>query len=240
MSLTQTRQPIGWFTFVLQIGSVALAYALASTLPVLLLGTTSAGTALSSFTAMLGGLLAAWLWLRKSRRFAAALGLKKVTDWQRTLGFAALATGITIAIFIGGGALARMIGLEPPQVGSTIALAVESPALFALWIVVVAWAGAGFGEEVLWRGFLMDRLSALPGIGSSTAVVLVVQAVIFGLFHFYQGIGGIIITGFVGLLFGIVRLQMKGVIWAGVIGHAAVDTIMLSIGYAEHAGLIGG
>ena len=229
----------GWLKVLLQLVSVALAYIAASVLPVLVLGTTSAGLALSSFVAMLGGLLAVWLWLRKSGSFVDALGLAGIANWPRALALAALAAGGTFAIFTAGGALARMLGLPSPEVEGTIALATQSPAHLAMWILLVAWLGAGFGEEVLWRGFLMDRLGRLPGLMRSPTAVLVLQAVIFGLAHAYQGAAGVLITGTVGLWFGLVRRAAGGSIWPGVIGHAAVDTIMLSLGYAQAAGWMG-
>jgi len=236
----QADKHIGWLKFALQVGSVVLAYIAFSTLPVMVMGVTSASTALSSFIAMIGGIFVAWLWLRKEGRFVEGLGLLRVDDWGKTLALALLAIGGTLLIFTLGGKLAAAAGLAPPQVGAVMGFASESPAMFAMWIVLVAWAGAGFGEEVLWRGFLMDRLSRLPLIGNSNVTIIVVQAVIFGLAHAYQGLGGVLITGAVGLLFGWIRLRAGGVIWAGVIGHAAVDTIMLSLGYAEATGLIGG
>tara|TARA_A100001391_G_scaffold1033_5_gene1480 strand:+ start:36248 stop:36970 length:723 start_codon:yes stop_codon:yes gene_type:complete len=223
----------------LQLVLVALAYVAASTVPVLALGPTSAGLALSSPAGMLGGLGAAWLILRRSGDFARALGLVKVASWPRMLALAALAAGGTFAIFSLGGAIAQSFGLPGPAVGETIALAAQSPAHLVMWIVLVAWLGAGFGEEVLWRGLLMDRLSHLPALARSPVAVLVVQAMIFGLAHAYQGVAGVLITGVVGLWFGLIRRMAGGAIWAAVIGHATVDTVMLSLGYAQAAGLIG-
>ena len=240
MTTKQPYQTIGWGKFIVQVLCVAIAYIAGSTVPVLVLGQTSAAMALSSFCGMLGGVLAAWLVLRKQGLFREALGLLPVSNWRETLGWAALSTGAIIAIFIGGGALLKAIGIAPPAVSGVMGFASQSPQLFALWIVAVAWAGAGFGEEVLWRGFLMDRLSRLPVIGSSTALVVIIQAVIFSLPHLYQGLGGMLITGAVGLLLGWLRLRSGGVIWACVIAHASVDTIMLSLGYAEAMGVIGG
>lgn len=242
-------QTLGYFRFVLQAASVALAYVAGSFLLglvfVIAFGTdlsleqTSLMAALSSPLSMLGGLLVVWLWLRKSGTMREALGLLPIASWPHTLGLALLATGGTLAIFAIGGSLVQSVGLEPPQVGDVLAWATASPGLFALWIVAVAWLGAGFGEEVLWRGFLMDRLSRLPGVGGSMTVALLVQAAIFGLAHFYQGWGGVLITGTVGLLMGWIRLRAGGAIWAAVLAHAAVDTTMLSLAYIGELGWYG-
>ena len=104
--------------------------------------------------------------------------------------------------------------------------------------VGVAWLAAGLGEELIYRGFLMDRLERLRGIGNSTAVVLIVQAVLFGLPHGYQGAGGMVLTGSIGLLLGWVRLRFGGNLVVAVLAHAAVDTIMMSLAYAEKLGML--
>ena len=87
----------------------------------------------------------------------------------------------------------------------------ESPLMLGLWIVLVAWLAAGFGEELLWRGFLLDRLMRLPGISGRIWLAIVIQAVLFGLPHLYQGWGGVIVTGSIGLLLGWLRIKAEPV-----------------------------
>lgn len=235
----EAPKPLGYHWFVLQVLAVAAGYLAFSVLPIGVFGLTSAGVALSVTFSALGGICAAWMILRLGTDWQQALGLKRVTDWQRTLGLAALATGGTFAIFAAGSGLTAL-GLKEPQVDEVISMATQSPGHLALWIVAVAWIGAGFGEEVIWRGFLMDRLSRLRGIGSSVTLVIIVQGVIFGLAHFYQGWSGILLTGAVGLWLGWIYIKAGRNIWATVLAHAAVDTVMLCLGYAEAQGWIAG
>jgi membrane protease YdiL (CAAX protease family) len=148
------------------------------------------------------------------------------------------ATGIagTLAIFAIGGPLMEAIGLGMPDSSYILGLVTESPAMFALWVIGVAWLAAGFGEEVLWRGFLMDRLERLAGLRGRAWLVLAVQAVLFGLPHAYQGMGGVVVTASVGLLLGWIRLRQRGNLWAVIIAHATVDTVMMSLAYADKLG----
>ncbi|MGB3797568.1 MAG: CPBP family intramembrane glutamic endopeptidase, partial [Alteraurantiacibacter sp.] len=157
-------------------------------------------------------------------------------NWRTTLGWAALGTGGTIAIFTVGAWVTEAIGLGAPDPTFVLALVTESPAMFALWVVGVAIFAAGFGEEVLYRGFLMDRLERLPGLRGRGGAVLVIQALLFGLPHAYQGWGGMVVTACVGLLFGFIRNRCGGNLWAVIIAHAAVDTIMMSLAYADALG----
>lgn len=245
-------RPLGYFKFLLQFISVVIAYFAAQVAvvsPAIVQSVVSGEDPSTEMLSLLSALASpisaavavfvAWLWLRRSGRFREAMGLLPITNWPQTIGVAALVTGATIAIFAFGGMAVEALGFASPDISEVLEMVTASPALFTLWIVAVAWLGAGLGEELLWRGFMLDRLSHLRGIGGSMPVALVVQAVIFGLAHLYQGWGGVILTGLIGLLMGWVRLRMKGSIWAAVFAHAAVDTIMLSLGYAGELGWIG-
>jgi membrane protease YdiL (CAAX protease family) len=59
------------------------------------------------------------------------------------------------------------------------------------WLVLI-WTLVAFGEEVVFRGFLMSQLTKLLGTSSLALIVSVLlTAVIFGLAHAYQGRSGI-------------------------------------------------
>lgn len=80
---------------------------------------------------------------------------------------------------------------------------------------------AGISEELIYRGFLFAYLAALiPGL--PTAVVVLVAALVFGLAHAYQGLAGIVKTGTLGIMFGVLY-WMTGSLLAPMLLHAAVD-----------------
>ena len=93
--------------------------------------------------------------------------------------------------------------------------------------VVAAWFTAGFLEELLWRGYLMNRLVDLQGNKTKLAWVisLVGSALIFGLGHMYQGLGGVIKITAVGLLFGAAFLTVRRNLWPVIIAHALLETV---------------
>jgi len=92
---------------------------------------------------------------------------------------------------------------------------------------------AGVCEEFLYRGFVMAGLSRS---GMPTWSVIVISSVLFGLAHAYQGKGGMIGTGLLGLLFAGSRLVFVSLVPA-VIWHAAVD---ISAGVAGPRFLVAG
>jgi len=89
------------------------------------------------------------------------------------------------------------------------------------------WITAGFVEEFLWRGYLMNRLMDL--FSNKTALnwvfVLILSSIIFGLGHAYQDAAGMIKTGAVGLVFGVSYLVVGRNLWPLIFAHALIDSI---------------
>jgi uncharacterized protein len=91
------------------------------------------------------------------------------------------------------------------------------------------WAGlsvtAGFTEELLFRGFLLRYLHTSP-LHLPLVWAAVISALVFGAHHLYQGTGGFVSTTVLGLVL-TAMLLLTGVLWAGVLYHAAVDLSLL-------------
>ncbi|MGB5500580.1 MAG: CPBP family intramembrane glutamic endopeptidase [Maribacter sp.] len=87
---------------------------------------------------------------------------------------------------------------------------------------------SSFGEEVIYRAFLINRISEL-GLDSKRAriVAVVISAIIFGLVHYSWGPMGVVQTGFMGLVLGICYLKLKKRLWILVMAHAYMDTLLL-------------
>ncbi|WP_284124407.1 CPBP family intramembrane glutamic endopeptidase [Parerythrobacter aestuarii] len=238
MSTETDIRPLGWGRFVLQFVSVVIVYLAASVPAVLVFGESNTGYLLSVFMSMVAALLVAWAWLQRDGALAEAWNLKVPREWPRASGVALGGTAAIFAIFVAGGAAVEALGFEPVDVELVMQFVTESPLSLALWIVLVAWLAAGLGEELLWRGFLLDRLMRLPGISGRLWIAIVIQAGLFGLPHIYQGWGGVLVTGTIGLLLGWLRVVARWNLWPLVFAHAAVDTIMMGLGYASVQGWI--
>ena len=95
------------------------------------------------------------------------------------------------------------------------------------WLAV-AWTLAAFGEEMIFRGYLMNRLADLVGrAGTGWVISLFGSSLIFGLGHGYQGLAGIINTATIGLLLGTLYLVTKRNLWVNIICHGLIDSISL-------------
>lgn len=86
-----------------------------------------------------------------------------------------------------------------------------------LWVAVSI--SAGISEEFAFRGYLQRQFGALTG---SRWLGLVLQAVVFGIAHAYEGMRAAMQVVAFGLLFGLVALWRKS-LRAGMIGHAWGD-----------------
>jgi len=66
------------------------------------------------------------------------------------------------------------------------------------WVLTVVMLRAGIVEELFYRGYIMERLYKIT---NNRIIYLITPSIIFGLLHYRQGIGGIIIATATGLLF---------------------------------------
>lgn len=101
--------------------------------------------------------------------------------------------------------------------------------IFMLVITLIGvYIVSSFGEEVVYRAFLINRISEL-GLDSKYGkmATVLISAVIFGLVHYKWGPTGMVATGLMGLAMGICYLKFKKNLWILVLAHAYLDTILL-------------
>jgi membrane protease YdiL (CAAX protease family) len=167
----------------------------------------------------------------------ADLGLRRPASAWRTLlcsVAASLALLVTIkiaivpfAVFVTGEPVDLSVFGEP---GDTRALRV--------WLTQ-AWTLAAFGEEMVFRGYLIRRVADLVGGALFGQVVAVVaSSALFGIAHGYQGWSGVIATGIIGALLGTLYLWSHKNLWTVIICHGIVDTVVLSAVYFGRRSLI--
>jgi hypothetical protein len=81
---------------------------------------------------------------------------------------------------------------------------------------------ASIPEEVIYRGFLIGRLSDIFGRNTGGAFMTVlVQALVFGAIHFQWGIGGMIVTVMMGIVWGAAYLLCGRNLWIVILAHSA-------------------
>ena len=169
----------------------------------------------------------AWGLIRLRGERLADIGLKRPESWMRTfmigIGFAAI---VFVAIYFSEKAGFRRDLSKFKEVQGNLELA-----LLGVFYAAIA---AGFYEEFMFRGFLMQGLAMLFG-GSRSAwiVACLVQGVLFGAAHAYQNPLGIAITGTLGILMGLLVLASGRNLWPVIIGHGLFDASRFVLFYFQ-------
>ncbi|RIK30495.1 MAG: hypothetical protein DCC56_09225 [Anaerolineae bacterium] len=169
-------------------------------------------------------LLLGWLSLRLRDASWRDLGLRRPERWGKTL-----------LLGVGGGLLYFALstwGIEPLiqkifDKQSDLSLfdsMVGNLAMLLVWLVA-AWTLAAFGEEMLYRGYIQNRVEGLFGNASFKFFAgALTNALLFGLAHAYQGWTGAatsVVFGFV--LSTIYHLNGRN-LWACILFHGIFDT----------------
>jgi len=111
-----------------------------------------------------------------------------------------------------------ILGRNNQQVEATKMLLPRTYSEMAAWVALSV--TAGFCEELIFRGYLQRQFLALTG-KAQAAVVL--QALVFGAAHLYQGWKGAVTITVYGALFGALAVWRKS-LRPGMIQHASQDT----------------
>ena len=126
-------------------------------------------------------------------------------------------------LFVSQPLLVRFLGKNPdledfrPLIGNL---------KLTLLFLALTWTLAAFGEEMVYRGYLMNRLADLfDRTRRAWLISLVVVHVGFALAHAYQGITGAIDEGLMGLLLGVIYLRTGRNLAVPIIAHGIGDSI---------------
>jgi membrane protease YdiL (CAAX protease family) len=179
-------------------------------------------------------------WAHRSHTPWHEIGFVRPDNWATTVAVGvALGVGLKLVL---KAIVMPLLGADPINqayhhlVGNTAAL----PAM-----IYAVTAGAGFGEETVFRGYLFERLGKLLGAGvaSKVAIVLLTSALFAAVHYPAQGLAGTQQAAIVGLVFGSI-FAVTGRIFMLMIAHAAFDLTALAIIYwdleAEVAHLVFG
>ena len=174
---------------------------------------------------LLIGFACGLIWLRCET--LADIGLKRPASWMRTfmigIGFAAI---VFVAMYLSEKAGFRRDLSKFKDVQGNLELAVLG--------VFYALIGAGFYEEFMFRGFLMQGLAMLFGASRGAWITgCIIQGALFGAAHAYQNPLGIVITGTLGVFMGFIVLASGRNLWPVIIGHGLFDASRFVLFYFE-------
>ena len=161
------------------------------------------------------------------------LGLRRpAAPWRTVIVAGAASVALLVAIRIAIVPLSVSIAGEPVDLS---VLVETGDTRGFLMLFAEALTVSAFGEEMVFRGYLIQRVTDLVGdTGVGRVLAVVVSGVLFGLAHRYQGWAGVIATGTIGAALGTLYLSDRRNLWAVVVCHGIVDAVLLSALYFGH------
>jgi len=166
------------------------------------------------------------------------VGFSRNRGWLLTLGLGVGAGLLMEAfeLFVSQPILIRITGKQPDLSDFQ---AIYGNLKWTLILLALTWPLAAFGEEMVWRGYLMNRVA---DFGKNTRLAWIVSLVAvnmaFGYAHSYQGITGIIDEGLMGVLLGLFYLGTGCNLSVPIIAHGVADTVdLLLIFFGKYPGM---
>jgi membrane protease YdiL (CAAX protease family) len=219
---------------------IAAAYVGIGTLLWRLLGNVSiAGYKINTsiFTSAIIGLGIIFWYKRRSLNLN-TLGLFRPRRW-----WISALTGILGAVVIYGiiivivSSLVSLGLMEMPEDQEISIVSGESKTLSLILVLIIVWINAAFFEELIFRGFLLQKVADSIGTGAVAGVAgAALSSLIFGAMHYFsQGMYGVIITGLTGFLIGIMFLLTRKNLAAVVITHGLINTVGIVGAYLSGA-----
>ena len=102
-----------------------------------------------------------------------------------------------------------------------------------LLYLTAAWTVIPFGEEMLFRAFVMDSLAlCFQNRKAQWALALIGSSILFGLAHFSWGVTGVVQTTVMGLVLGAIFLKTGRNLWVTIIAHGIMNTIAFILIYS--------
>ena len=166
-----------------------------------------------------------WISLRVRGLRWRSVGLEKYKTWKATLALG-LAAGVALEafeLFVSQPFLIKVLHKKPDL---DVFRSLQGNLKLTLLFIVLAWILAAFGEEMVYRGYLMNRVADLFNRTRRAWIIsLIAVHVGFGLAHLYQGATGVVDEGLMGLLLGIIYLRTGRNLAVPIVAHGVQDTI---------------
>lgn len=189
------------------------------------------------------GIIAATLFMsRRNLKWADfGLGLPKgAKQWIAQLGLGLFAC--TLMLLVGGlseNILTPTLGLSDAGDSSYSGLLqgdvfAGRPLAFIVHLILAIWIGAALGEELLFRGFLLNQLKSFFGNGRLKWILaILLQAIIFGALHNYQGSSGMVARGLTAVVLGVFYLVTNQKLFPLILAHGFYNTLFMVWDYVK-------
>ena len=179
--------------------------------------------------------LIAWWGIRLRRTpIREILGTRRsgIREWFRDFGIALAFWIIAMTVLAAIGIALRLTRVTHAE-KTVLNLAPGTFAQVLVWLVLCC--TAGFVEEFVFRGYLLQQFSSIRG---NVWIGVVASSLLFGAAHGYEGVGAMITIAAYGALFCMLAIRRRS-LRAGMIAHAWHDSITgIFIAIVKHLHLV--
>jgi membrane protease YdiL (CAAX protease family) len=174
----------------------------------------------------------AWVSLRVRGLRWRDVGLVRFQNWRKTL-LIGVICGVAMELmelFISQPLLMRWTGKAPDL---ELFRALHGNVKWTLIAIAGSWTLAAFGEEMVYRGYLLNRIARVVRSARPAWIVgLIVSSCVFGAAHLGQGITGQLENALDGLLLGAMYLACGRNLAVPIVAHGISDTLDVLLMFA--------
>lgn len=177
-------------------------------------------------------LVMVWVMMKSSKNALILLGLNfgpiSIKKVLKTFGLSLIVFVLAVIAFLIGPMLLPELVNVPAEAdfsrydflrGSPLGLIIS---LLGVYLV------SSFGEEVIYRAFLMHQISEMISSEKwNNFLTVSISAIVFGLIHYEWGTMGVIQSSCMGLVLGVCYLKLQKQLWILILAHAYMDTLLL-------------
>jgi len=166
---------------------------------------------------------------RRGETSLAQMGLIQPENWLSTVLLGLLiGSGLSLLSIMLIEPLIEHITKQPHDVSVVAGVRGNWKALLS-WLVL-NWGPVAFGEEVIYRGFLMSQIIKLLGTSLPALLLnVLITSIIFGLSHSYQGRSGPWSTGIIGACLAVIYILSGFNLWLPILVHGVINTVSLIV-----------
>ncbi|WP_276390087.1 CPBP family intramembrane glutamic endopeptidase [Eudoraea chungangensis] len=160
------------------------------------------------------------------KKLFSALGFQRKKTTLKSLFIHAPLIGIALFLFYGYIMIPIVTYLTGKPMDFSVFEQFKGDLSATLSLLLFIWISAAFGEEIVFRGYLMKQFTKFFGSGKISLVInIILFGFLFGLIHAYQGISGQILSGIIGMLLALIFHIRKNDLWFNIVLHGCFDTV---------------
>lgn len=164
--------------------------------------------------------------IEQKKRLFSALGFQRKNFNLKSLLIHAPLLGIVIFLCYGYVMIPSVTSLTGEPMDFSVFEPYKGDLTACLSLLIYIWISAAFGEEIVFRGYLMRQFTKFFGASKISLMInILLFGILFGLIHAYQGISGQILTGIIGMLLAAIFHFRKNDLWFNIALHGFIDTV---------------